>query len=527
MTPRTLLLPALLAAALALPACSDSAFTFTPGRTDTDNDPSDPGNGGADADDNEPPPEQEDDFLALPPSTSDVFVFVANPARNTVSRINVYTLDVRTADVGVDPRVVRVTPDYQWAAVFNRGDDTISVIEASTLAVRSVPVRKNFNHMVMSGDGKWVGAFFSRAAVRPSDPPPTAIQSFNEVSFVSIPSGVHHGMVVSYNPRDIKFSEDGRLAVVISDEHLAIVDLTADVLRPVLVPISDALEPPKAEEVVLSPDGQFAFVRQFGANEIVLVDLDARQTFGLPVGANPTDLDLSPDGRHAVVVSRNDNQLWIFDTEAPLHPPQVLDLPPELTAGSLVFSPEGDRALIFTTASPTRTFAIWNTLTDTVRVENLVKPVRAMAYTPTGDSVLVLHTRTNSPDQVPGSDFYNAWAISLLQVDDRTLLSNAIKLPAEPTGFANAADGLNGYFIMEGEPALVQIDYLTLLYEAIRLRSDPVYVGVLPVIDETDPQRPPAWVSQEHDLGRISFYHPDSRRLETITGFELNNKIEE
>lgn len=528
MTPSTPRLIAL-TLTLALAGCSDQGFSGA-ARDDSDWAEED---GGANepgddlGDEDTAPPEEEDDFLAMPPSQSDVYVFVANPARDTVSRINVFTLDVRTAPVGVDPRVVRVSPDYQWAAVFNRGSDSISIVDANSLEVDEVPVRRNFNQMVMSGDGSWVGAFHSRAAVRPDDPAPDPLQSFNEVSFVSVPDGVHHGMVVGYNPRDIKFSEDGTLAVVVSDEHLAVVDLTADVLQPSLIPISDALEPPAAEEVVLSPSGHFAFVRQFGADALVLVDLDARTTLGLPVGANPTDLDLTPDGRNAVVVSRTANQLWIFDSEDPMIPPDVLDLPPELVAGSLIFNPEGDRAVLYTTASLTRTFAIWDTQTDNVRLESLVKPVRSMAYTPTGESLMVLHPRENSPEQLPGSDFYNHWAISLLQVDERALLQNAIKLPSEPIGFANANDGLNGYFIMDGEPALVQVDYRTLLYESIPLRSDPVYVGVLPVVDETDPARPPAWASQEHDLGRISFYHPDEARLETITGFELNDKIEE
>lgn len=480
--------------------------------------------GGEDLDDGAP--EQDDDFLSMPPSQSDVYVFIANPTRDTVSRINVFSLDVRTAPVGRNPRVVRVTPDYQWAAVFNQGDDTVTLLDADTLEADTVGVRRNFNQMVMSGDGGWVALYHDRNAVRPDDPVPDGIQSFNEVSFVSVPDGEHHGVVVGYNPRSIQFSLDGTLAVVVADEHLALVDLTSEVLRPVLVPISDALEPPAAEEVVLSPSGRYAFVRQRGADAIVSVDLDARTTLTLPVGANPTDLDLSPDGAYAVVVSRTDNQLWIFDAEAPEIPPDVIDLPDTLVAGSIRFNPDGDRAILYTTASLTRTYAIWNTLTDEIRVESLVKPVRGMAYTPTGDSLLVMHTRANSPDQLPGSDFYDHWAISLIQVDDRALLSNAIKLPAEPIDFANAHDGRNGYFIMHNYPSMVQVDYDTLLYDAIRLRSHPVFVGVLPPLEDQT-GRPPAWASQEHDLGRISFFHPDTGRVETITGFELNNQIEE
>jgi hypothetical protein len=44
-------------------------------------------------------------------------------------------------------------------------------------------------------------------------------------------------------------------------------------------------------------------------------------------------------------------------------------------------------------------------------------------------------------------------------------------------------------------------------------------VGVLP-------GQSVAWASQAHELGRLSFYDPDSTTLDTITGFELNSDIE-
>ena len=47
--------------------------------------------------------ESEDSFLALRPATTDAYVFVANPDRNTVSRISVPSLEVLTTEVGVEP----------------------------------------------------------------------------------------------------------------------------------------------------------------------------------------------------------------------------------------------------------------------------------------------------------------------------------------------------------------------------------------------------------------------------------------
>ena len=104
---------------------------------------------------------------------------------------------------------------------------------------------------------------------------------------------------------------------------------------------------------------------------------------------------------------------------------------------------------------------------------------------------------------------------------------NTLKLPAEATGYANGTGGLHGYFIMDGVKLLAQVDYETLLYEQINLKSNPVYVGVLPDLTPDNGDMPPAWVSQEHPLGRLTFYDPDDGSAETITGFELNSRIED
>ena len=50
--------------------------------------------------------------------------------------------------------------------------------------------------------------------------------------------------------------------------------------------------------------------------------------------------------------------------------------------------------------------------------------------------------------------------------------------------------------------------------------------AVLPDLTLGDNDEPPAWVSQDHPLGRISFFDPDDASLETLTGFELNSGIE-
>src|SRR5215203_1428572 len=49
------------------------------------------------------PPEQEESFLALLPAATDAYVFIANPDRDTVTRVAMPSLSVITATVGHIP----------------------------------------------------------------------------------------------------------------------------------------------------------------------------------------------------------------------------------------------------------------------------------------------------------------------------------------------------------------------------------------------------------------------------------------
>ncbi len=508
----------------ALAGCSAD---YSLGGDDGPYDQSDTADNGASEDpDDGAPPEQENAFLAMRPAQTDVFVFVANPSRNTVTRVNVNTLEVRTTEVGLDPHGIVTTPDNTTCVVFNRGDDSVSIIDADTLEQRVVPVRDDFNKLVMSPNGRWVALFHDVAAERPDDPPPSGVQSYNEVSFVDLVTGEHFGMAVDYQPREIQFTPNGLLAAVVTKTSLGIVDLNARPLLPHLVPLTDVLvDPPSAEEVVVVPDGSYAFVRQFGAQDIVVVDLATEVTTHVPVGENPTDIDLTPDNTHAVVVSRGSHELHLFDVAAPFDPPQILGLPPDVSLGSVLIDPTGRQAIVYTTASLTDRYATWDLTTDAITLRQLVKPIREISITPDGNSLLVFHTKSDAESADPASPFHNSWAMTLISLDDQR--QNPLRLPAEPIGFANSADGAYGYFIMAGVHQLTRLDYLTLLPEEFPVKSDPVYVGVLPDLDLTDGDQPKAWVSQEHPLGRMSFYDADDNSLETITGFELNSAIEE
>ncbi len=468
--------------------------------------------------------EVEDDFLALRPAQTDRYLFVANPTRGTVTRVAVDTLEVLTVGVGADPRLVQTTPDLAQAVVFNRADDTVSILDVESLEQTVVPVRDDLNAMKLSPDSRFAVLWHDRAAESPDDPPADGLQSFNEASFVHLATGEHTGMTVGFDPRDVVFTPDGARAVVVSDASLAVVDLGAPVLAPAMIPLSAAVEPPEAEEVVLDPTGRGAFVRQFGASEVLFVDLDTAAVTPIPVGTNPTDLDLSPDGKTAAVVARGSEELWLLDALDPTAPPRVLPLPAGLSLGSLRYDPTGARGVLYTTASPTDAYAVWDTATDAIEVRGLVKGVSGAAITPTGEAALFFHPADNPPGMDPADPFYGHPAITMAILADGR--SNPLLLPADPLGYALSDDGRFAWFAMTGERYLEGLDFTTLLHHQVPLPSPPVFVGVVTDPDPDDDDQPPAWVSQAHDLGRISFYDVDDGTLQTLTGFELNAGVE-
>ena len=498
--------------------CASTSFKMSESADDTSSgdygapsmdtgDMSDSGGGGS---------ETEDPYFKLPPAATASFVFIANPDRDTVTRIQVPELVVDTRAVGEQPTQVQTTGDYQRAVTLNEGSDDISIIDAESFEVRTIGIRDNFNAMSLSEDGRWAACWYNPNA--DSAAASGGIQTFNEVSLVNLETGEHTPMVVGFNPRSIRWTPDGNTALVISDASLAVIDLTASTLAPALVPLADdALNAPAAEEVEISPDSNWAFVRQFGTDVIVLVDLHALDATTLPVGDNPTDLDLSPDGSEVAVLSRGAHELWLFDAASPFSPPRIVQTPPDTAYGSLLFAGDGSQGVLYTNASALAQYATWDTVTDTITEHALVKPVKAMAVSPTGGSLLVFHTEGDADDADTSSPFYDAWALTLIDLNDYR--QNPMVLPAEPSAYSTSTDGKYGFYLMEGYKFLEVLDFETMLPEEIVLNSAPLFVGTLP---ETDI----AFASQEHELGRISFYAAENGSLDTVTGFELNAEID-
>ena len=454
----------------------------------------------------------------LAPATTNAYVFVANPDRNTVTRIEVATLNVMTAEVGVNPVLVETSSDYRVAVTFNQGSNSLSVIDSQSLSVQEVEVRGNLNNMKLSPDGNWVVCYHDLNGENGGQGTGGAI-SYNAISIVNLETLEHTEAMAGAFPKDVQFNGDSSLGVVISDDYLSTIDFTQTPPTLHRIPIADDLvNPPLAEEVLLDPEGRYAIVRQYGVDQLVLVDL---QTSGDPismldVGANPTDMDVSPDGTQAMVVARVAKELWIYDLQDPTLAPEVLALPEEDVFGGLLLSEDGQQGILYSTVSGESRVGVWRRDDNSIVVRGTTKPVSGVDMSPDSQTAILFHPRENG-DIDSSSYFYNRYGISLMAMSD--LFTSSYQLSAEVDSFASTEDGRYGLYTMKDRPYVEILDYQTFVPDEIELPSLPVHMGSLPDTNTV-------FISQEHDLGRISFFAPELGGLQTITGFELNAVVE-
>lgn len=111
-----------------------------------------------------------------------------------------------------------------------------------------------------------------------------------------------------------------------------------------------------ATHVVFTPDGKRALATKFTSNKVSLLDVDGMNVIytgrDLPVGVNPYNADISPDGKLAIVANtgglgRSDGNIdtvTVIDMEA--NPPRVID---HVVVGDapegIVISPTGEIAV--------------------------------------------------------------------------------------------------------------------------------------------------------------------------------------
>jgi hypothetical protein len=475
-------------------------------------------------------PPEEELSLQTPQAARD-FVFVASGTLDMVARIDARSLMIDNIPVGADPTQVLTRPTINTAVVLNKGSDDVSILHASvgggTAEVR-LPIEPGMNSMAMSPAGDFTVAFFDARLVLPQD----RIGSLQAVSLIKALTDeeVATSLAVSFGVREVLFDASSAHAFVVTDDFLHVIDLNAVSADPTsydpgqrIALAADPNQRASDREVTITPNGDFAIVRSLNAAQLDVIDIATGTRRVIPLEAPASDLDLLPNGGGALAVVRETSQLVIVTLPLALSSDagvRVIEAPGELTVGQALLSADGQRAVVFSTSSASPRVGLLSLDgTDTLRVWRLGsgKAVMGAVLSPDGDWMFVKHRPEESTDPVLTAEGFSVVRLPSGE-GDNTFYDKLFQTNAEVGAalFAEDADHMLA-LIPDSTQALV-VRLSTMYADEIALGSPPLVLGSMPLAERV-------YISQRHDLGRISFFDLLSGQLQTVTGFELNSRI--
>lgn len=478
------------------------------------------------------PPEQEDAFYRTAPAASDRYVFVVNPDRDTLSKINATTRAVYTLPVGLHPTQVSVgSLNPNRAVVLNEADASLSIVDVTTDAVSTIGIHPDTNYLALSPDGQYAITWFD-ARVEDADLSVDGVRSYSSISVVftgtESQAATSTPMAVGLNPRGGVFIPQTQQALVQCDDAVVQISLSATPTFRMLPLTDDIDEDLQVAEMKVSPDGKYAFLRLANVPELVVLDLLATDplTAASRISLNAVVTDMELSGESLILVDRENRALEVYDTSDPGAAPALVPTPLNQLVGAVVVSAEQGRAILYTTLTekdiqntdeediPLNRFSVWDIASNRISLYELVKPVASVSLnkSTTADVATFIHQGDADSDL---SAFDGKDAFSHFYFSDGLVVPSVLESPIK--AMASAPAGNYEYMILEDNLNVVVVNYSTRQVSAARVQSPPAFVGILTGSNT-------GYISQEHDLGRLSFIEPETLEVSTITGFELNSQ---
>ncbi|MSP59471.1 MAG: hypothetical protein EXR72_03855 [Myxococcales bacterium] len=469
-----------------------------------------------------------------PPASGNRYVYVALPTQDTVVKIDSQPgngIPARTIAVGHGPAPLRTVPGQDIALVLNRGSNAASLIRARLDGgddLVTLPTAPGHNQLAMSPDGRHAIAFFDFLASGGKLAPK---QTFQEITvFALTPPGKEQAvrLSVGFRPSEVQFAPDGSAAWIITEQRISVLSL-AQPPKPSIVPtvslVKDPLTEPPPTGALVTRDGKLALARQPKLKGFRAVALDTGAITDVALPGEPTDLRLTPDGKLALLVLRDEHLVVFVDLPGDLLDPAKIEQVPtgDWTVGQAVITADGARALLFANAVNQKALLVADLKARQVKVLPLKKGVRQVLPSPDGRTAVILHNKTpGTPAQTDTLDEYldklQAYSLFDLQSGFAKLQPTA----APPGDVAFAPDARSAYLLLSDAGNAVRsalvLDLRSFLVHSVELGSPPVALGVVPMTRQV-------YVAQTHALGRLTFVATDTFKTRTLTGFALHGGI--
>jgi len=289
--------------------------------------------------------------------------------------------------------------------------------------------------------------------------------------------------------------------------------------------LTDPIKEPKPAEVLVTPDGKLALLRQKGVNKVRAVDLATKAITDLTLTGEPTDLDLTKNGKVAVAVLRDTSEVVVIDVPGDLNASPQLDTISvgKYTAGQSELTSDGKYAFLFTNAVSQEVLLMADLTARKLKVHQLQKGVRQVLAAPDGKTALVKHNKVyGTPSKQDSLETYidKSHGFSLFSLG---LGFAKLQLTGtDPGKVAFAPDSSAAYMLLndtsKGIRSVEAMDLSSFLIQSVTMGSPPVSLGVIASTKKV-------YVAQDHALGRVTFVDMTTNKTQTVTGFELNSQV--
>jgi hypothetical protein len=488
------------------------------------------------------PPEEEEtpDFHA--PQGSNRFVYLSNPVGDNVVVIDSQRLTLDLVEVGDTPTELKTLGTKDAAVVIDSGSDDVAVIRTTpglTSDVTFEPIASGANALAVSPDGSYGITYYdidARTGVRPPN-----MQEVTLLVFEPADEQRAQRTTVRSLPVNVDWTTDGTQAFVIGWDGLTVIDfpLVGEGYRPTHISFGTTVDPAdpfgsevarKVDNVDVSGDGRIAVLSENDQPEVLILDLDTQVITPIPLPAAPTDVDLADDGSFALAALRELRQVALIDLSDVAAPTVMVTTVSGIVPGQVVLTPDSARAVIFSNAADFEAVGVLDMVTGETTVVPLQKSVRAVAVTPDGEAAVVIHQKKDGDPDDPRLDpvtdldeiIDRTYGFSLVRFSDQLVVRQ--ETPCDPGTWLIFADAHKAFLTLRDDAAGVRdvlvADLVDFVTDTVHLGSPPVSLGFAPLTRKV-------FVGQAHETGRITFIAADSGSVQTITGFQLNDWIVE
>lgn len=419
---------------------------------------------------------------------------------------------------GGERRSLMVLPDESGIATFldrefcvaDSRDDCADIREESTVALITdgelqleVPVGKHLDTLAFA-PGE------SRAVAWLSGPPPEGplgVVNLNEIDILDLDAGTRTPVRVGFAADRILFTDDGLNAVVLSQSQVAVVDLTASPPRTsTTFPLTldpDVVVTPVG--VDLTPDGRYALISTRSAGDLYILDLLDPSVNLVSLPASPSAMHVEPSTDETLFVFPNRRELTIVDHDRFELRTIELDEPMSRILST-------DRFALLYSQNANRDVYRYEYATGVLTEYRLLASPNAMTLSPDGAFGVAFTSPTAN----------NRAGMELIDLrgERGETIPYALDAPGVGLSFTTGDDGsVWALVLQDGIDTLWRGELATGIADVVPLIDAPVGIG-----DLGDGR---FFIAHDNALGLVSLYDPRDDSFLEASGFALQNILNE